>query len=660
MNRQNRTAIVALAAGTTLALLSAPTASAQTTIERASQRMDGQTVVQCNGDSRQPQIAADGNTVVFISASNNLVISGPNSSSAQVWKHNRANKGNTFLTLNGFDGPPTNAPRGLAGSCSDPAYRGGPALFTNNSNSNEPFDPCPDANDADDIYNGTSLFSKTGTPNPCGTFGNGDSIHAAVTGDGAFAVFETTAWNLISGDLQAGFRDIAIRYVGNSNVSRISVTGNIITGTTPANGASYNPAVSYDGSTIAFESDATNLGGGGNFRDIFVRWIGVGAQVQLPYTELVSKGMNGQGANSSSATPSLSSDGRYVAFASAASNLVPNDLGGFQDIFVYDRTNDTMELVSVNGAGQQANASCSNPIISDNGRFVAFVSSATNLASGTINGVAQVYMHDRTTGSTWRASVNATGNAGDGASANPSLSADGLDLAFDSTSANLIPSDSNARKDVFIRTWSTVGNGNDICAGAYPAVDGTTIFTNTNAHTDGFSEASCTGAANTTMNFARDLWWRYTATRTGNVSVSTVGLCNWDTMLAVYGSCPSGPGQQIACDDDTPSAFTSSVSFAAVAGQSYLIRVGGYNDSNFGSGGFRINSCPADVAGLGGTLGADGILTVDDIVVYLSQFFANNLAVTDIAQLGGTQGPDGQITVDDLVLFLNLFFSGCN
>lgn len=657
MKIQNRTAIVALAAGTTLALVSA--ASAQTTIERASQRMDGPTVVQCNGDSRQPQMAADGNTVVFISASNNLVNSGPASNSAQVWKHNRANKGNTFLTLNGFDGPPTNAPRGLAGSCSDPAYRGGPALFTNNSNSNEPFDPCPDANDADDIYNGTALFSKTGTPNPCGTFGNGDSIHSAVTGDGTFAVFETTAWNLISGDLQAGFRDIAIRYMGNNNVSRMSVTGNIITGITAANAASYNPAVSFDGSTIAFESDATNLAGGGNFRDIFVRWIGVGAQITLPYTELVSKGMNGQGANNASSSPSLSSDGRYVAFASAASNLVPNDQGGFQDIFVYDRTTGTMEIVSLNGAGQQANASCSSPIISDDGRFVAFVSAATNLAEGTNNGVAQVYMHDRTTGSTWRASVNAGGVAGDGASANPSLSADGLDLAFDSTSTNLTPSDTNAHKDVFIRSWSTVGNGNDVCSGAYPAVDGTTLFTNTNAHTDGFAEASCTSSSNTTLNFARDLWWNYTATRTGNVSVSTVGLCNWDTMIAIYGSCPTGSGQKIACNDDTPGSTASSVSFAAVAGQNYKVRIGGYNDGANGSGGFRINSCPADVAGLGGTLGADGQLTVDDIVVYLSQFFANNLAVTDIAQLGGAQGPDGQITVDDLVLFLNLFFSGC-
>ena len=658
MKIQNRTAIVALAAGSTLALTGL--AAAQTTIERASQRMDGQTVVQCNGDSRQPQIAADGATVVFISSSNNLVVSGPAFSSAQVWKHNRQSKGNTFLTITGFDGPPTNAPQGMPGACSDPAYRGGPALFTNDSNSNDPFDPCPDSNNFDDIYNGTSLFSKTGTPNPCGTFGNGDSLHAAVTGDGSFVVFETTAWNLINGDTQAGFRDIALRYVGNSNISRVSVTGNIISGTTAANGASYNPAVSYDGSTIAFESDATNLGGGGAFRDVFVRWIGTGAQVTLPYTELVSKGMNGQNANNASGSPSVSGDGRYVAFASAASNLVPNDQGGFQDIFVYDRTTDTMEIVSINGAGQQANASCSSPVISDDGRYVAFVSSATNLASGTINGVAQIYMHDRTTGSTWRASVNSSGVAGDGASANPSLSGDGLDLAFDSTATNLIASDTNNHKDVFIRSWNNGGNMNDICAGAFTTGNGTTLFTNLNAHTDGFAEPSCTSASNTTMNFARDLWWKYTASRTSTVSVSTVGLCNWDTMLAVYGSCPSGPGQQIACDDDTTTTTTSSLAFSAVAGQTYYIRVGGYSDSAFGSGGFRINDCPADVAGLGGTLGADGMLTVDDIVAFLSQFFANNLGVADIAQLGGTQGPDGQISVDDLVLFLSLFFSGCN
>ena len=176
-----RTVLLALLAGSA----SASTASAQYTVERISQRLNGQTVVECNGDSRQPQVSADGSTVVFISASNNLIAGGPAFSSAQVWRHNRQNKGNTFLTLTGFDGPPTNAPRGLYGSCSDPAYRGGPFLFTNNSNNPpDPFDPCPDANDADDIYNSLSVFSKTSTPNPCGTFANGDSAHAAISADG--------------------------------------------------------------------------------------------------------------------------------------------------------------------------------------------------------------------------------------------------------------------------------------------------------------------------------------------------------------------------------------------------------------------------------------------------------------------------------------------
>ena len=150
------------------------------------------------------------------------------------------------------------------------------------------------------------------------------------------------------------------------------------------------------------------------------------------------------------------------------------------------------------------------------------------------------------------------------------------------------------------------------------------------------------------------------ATRTGKVTVSTDGLTTLDTVVAVYTSCPSAAGGAIACDDDSGAGLQSRLQFNGVNGADYYIRLGNFsNATNGGTGQFLITSCPADVAQLGGSPGADGQLTPDDLVLFLQQFFNNNLAVCDIATLGGNPGADGQITPDDLVLFLSLFFSNC-
>ncbi|MGH7132973.1 MAG: GC-type dockerin domain-anchored protein [Phycisphaerales bacterium] len=659
IRRQDRTAILALIAGAA----AAGTANAQYTVERISQRLNGQTVVECNGDSRQPQVSADGNNVVFISASNNLIVSGPLFSSAQVWRHNRSSKGNTFVTLSGFEGPPTNAPRGLNGSCSDPAYRGGPTLFTNNSNNPpDPFDPCPDANDADDIYNSLSVFSKTSTPNPCGTFGNGDSAHAAVSADGSTVAFDTVAYNLVSGDLSNGFRDVVVRAASGGSVSRVSVTGNIITGITVANSHSFNPSLSADGTLVAFESDATNLAGGDPaFRDIFLRDRGGG--FNFGGTSLISRGFSGTGANGNSTQPVITPDGRYVAFATFANNILNFDANGRQDVIVYDRVADTFEQISLSWGGavgdEGANQNSHSPAISDDGRYVAFVSAGTNIVEGDTGGFTQVYVHDRVTGSTWRASSNPiTGAPANGNCANPSMSGDGMVVAFDSLATNLVSTDANNHKDVFASVSTQHGPANDVCGGAIPVTDGVHAFNTNAAHTDGVAESHCTQSANTTLNYAHDVWFSYTATRTGRAFIKTCGLTSWDTMIAIYGGCPLDPNNCFSCNDDA-CGLQSSLSFDIHVGFTYRIRIGGYDANDFGPGAFLITSCPADVASLGGTLGPDGILTVDDIVLFLSHFFANDTAVCDLAQLGGTPGADGQITVDDLVLFLSLFFSGC-
>ena len=120
--------------------------------------------------------------------------------------------------------------------------------------------------------------------------------------------------------------------------------------------------------------------------------------------------------------PSISADGRFVAFTSAAINLVPGDTNGVADVFVHDRLTGTTERVSVDSAGTQGNGNSSEPSISADGRFVAFSSDATNLVPGDTNGARDVFVHDRLTGTTERVSVDSTGAEGNSSSFDLSIS----------------------------------------------------------------------------------------------------------------------------------------------------------------------------------------------------------------------------------------------
>jgi len=147
---------------------------------------------------------------------------------------------------------------------------------------------------------------------------------------------------------------------------------------TQSNHDSYNPSISADGRFVAFESEATNLVSGdtNNFRDIFVH------DRQTGQTTRVSVASDGTQANGHSFDPSISADGRYVAFISLASNLVSGDTNDHQDIFVHDRQTGQTTRVSVASDGTQANDHSFDPSISADGRYVAFISFASNLVGG--------------------------------------------------------------------------------------------------------------------------------------------------------------------------------------------------------------------------------------------------------------------------------------
>jgi Tol biopolymer transport system component len=172
-------------------------------------------------------------------------------------------------------------------------------------------------------------------------------------------------------------------------------------------------------------------------------------------TTRVSVDSSGNQGNEDSEFPSISADGRFVAFASYATNLVSGDSAFQEDIFVHDRQTGETTRVSVNSSGNQGNGQSAFPAISADGRFVAFPSVATNLVGGDSNESSDVFVHDRQTGETTRVSVNSSGNQGNDYSGflgnhDTSLSADGRFVAFVSRANNLVPGDTNGAEDVFV------------------------------------------------------------------------------------------------------------------------------------------------------------------------------------------------------------------
>ena len=173
-------------------------------------------------------------------------------------------------------------------------------------------------------------------------------------------------------------------------------------------------------------------------------------------TTRVSVASDGAQGNRYSYDPSISADGRYVAFYSYASNLVSGDTNGVYDVFVHDRQSGQTTRVSVASDGAQGNnGSYYDPSISADGRYVAFDSSASNLVSGDTNGARDVFVHDRQGGGTTRVSVASDGAQGGTGSWNPSISADGRYVAFYSGASNLVSGDTNGTDDVFVHDGQT-------------------------------------------------------------------------------------------------------------------------------------------------------------------------------------------------------------
>jgi Tol biopolymer transport system component len=351
---------------------------------------------------------------------------------------------------------------------------------------------------------GQTVAHTTGAKIPGGLFvyrhalHHGEMIHSnlfggvhqpVLSGDGRFVCFVTSDDGLGPVDTNS-FPDVYLTDLETGTSELIS--GGV--GGAPANGSAYYVDISDDGRFVAFGSTASNLGPSvpNPFSNAFVRDRVTGQ------TTMVSIGPTGQGANWYVLYVNISGDGRFVAWASEATNLVPDDVNGEIDVFVHDRFMNITELVSVGIGGWQGNGECFMSSLSYDGRFVAFSTRSNNLVSGDTNDDLDVYVRDRLLGHTVLASEQATAPnwwpqmSGDGRWVSyrghqqvvppafpsvhvrdlitgevtiesttlaglpaltlfaPGISADGRWIAFRSLSPNVVPNDTNGVDDGFL------------------------------------------------------------------------------------------------------------------------------------------------------------------------------------------------------------------
>ncbi|MDO9086499.1 MAG: hypothetical protein Q7U53_09860 [Anaerolineaceae bacterium] len=271
--------------------------------------------------------------------------------------------------------------------------------------------------------------------------GNLSSSEPSISGDGRHVAFSSLASNLVPDDTN-NFSDVFVHDLQTNTTTRVSVNS----AGEQADSGSGPASISGDGRYVAFRSGATNLVSGEEilYGQIFVH------DRQTGQTVIVSKSSSGLVGNLPSSDPSISADGRFVAFQSLSDNLVTGDNNEDWDIFVHDLESQNTVLVSKSTNSDIGNGPSNYPSISENGYYVAFQSEATNLVSDDTNETMDVFLYNLQTGDISMISTGIGENAGNGFSGFPSISNDGRFTAFLSGASNLVENDNNATNDIFV------------------------------------------------------------------------------------------------------------------------------------------------------------------------------------------------------------------
>jgi Tol biopolymer transport system component len=400
---------------------------------------------QSNGAAVGAVVSASGRYVAFASAASTLVRRDRNGTS-DVFVHDLRSGRTTRVSVSSTgaegDGPSLKPSISADGSLvAFPSWAGNlvPA----------------DRNRTEDVFvrnrvSGATERVSQGLP----TEPNGPSRASLVSGNGRVVVFSSEASNLVPGD-RNGALDVFVTELASGRTTRVSL----------GSGRSEASSVDADGAVVGFRSFVSTLVSGdrNQLADVFV------VDRSARTTERVNVSSAGTQANAPTFRGMVSGNGRFVGFRSRASNLVPGDTNRALDAFVHDRLTKRTTRVSVSSDGLQADASAfagsergsafmSRPFLSADGRYAAFSSRAPNLVAGDRNGKADVFVHDLITGRTIIASVAADGRQTNGDSFVCGISADGRVIAFTSLADNVVPGDTNERKDVFVaflrRTWT--------------------------------------------------------------------------------------------------------------------------------------------------------------------------------------------------------------
>ncbi|MEO6709497.1 MAG: calcium-binding protein [Planctomycetota bacterium] len=426
-----------LPAGFLLALVLALPGEGQTTT-MASVDSSG---VHGDNASQFPSVSADGRLVAFDSAAANLV-AGDTNTDLDIFVHDLSSGATERVSVSSA-GVQSNAHSFYPAISADGRYVAFESIASNLV--------IGDTNGREDIFLHDRQTGATVrvSVDSLGGQGNNDSYGASISADGRYVAFESASSFLVSGDTNL-VNDAFVHDRQTGATERVSVTSAGVQG----NSGSLETAISGDGRYVAFESYANNLvpGDTNGAVDVFLR------DRLNATTERLSVTTSGLQVSGSSLEPSISADGRYIAFHSFATNLVAGDTNGMSDMFVRDHQNSSTERVSLGTGGVQGNAPCIFGSISGDGRFVAFSTSASTLVPGDTNGFSDVFLRDRQTLTTERVSLDSFGGQGDQSSTEATVSADGRVVTFYALATNLVPGDTNGLADVFARD-----RGNSSC-----------------------------------------------------------------------------------------------------------------------------------------------------------------------------------------------------
>jgi hypothetical protein len=301
-----------------------------------------------------------------------------------------------------------------------------------------------DTNKSSDVFvadtrNGrTTLVSRTSS----GRVGNGPSTDPSLSANGRFVTFTSRATDLVAKDANKA-----------SDVFRFDRTTNaVVRVSARSNSTSEQSSVSGDGRFVAYASLATTLTvenqiSAGQWR-VYLTDVASGT------TTMVSRDRFDKPSNGQSHVPSISANGRYVAYSSGSANLVDGDLNGRYDVFVHDRLTTIDRLVS-RTPGQESDGDSRYPSINADGRFVAYTTAATNLVAGDVNGRDDVVRTDLETSTTIRVTRTTSGATPSADSRAPAISGDGNTVAYETKAAGIVKNDTNRVDDVFAFTAST-------------------------------------------------------------------------------------------------------------------------------------------------------------------------------------------------------------